>query len=225
MPDYARSRYRMVAEQIARRGIRDLLVLDAMRRVPREAFVEPGLAAFAYDDRPLPIGAGQTISQPYVVALMIAAAAIGKTARVLEVGTGSGYAAALLSRIAAHVHGIERHPALAAAAAARLERLGYRNVDLRVGDGTLGWPEAAPFDAILVAAGAPAVPAALKAQLVLGGRLVIPVGTAVEQALLRVVRRSRTEFDEETLGAVTFVPLVGSQAWPDEAGTRPGRKR
>src|SRR4051795_10740628 len=157
MIDHSLPRNRMVDVQVARRGVRDLHVLDAMRRVPREAFVELGFEEFAYEDGPLPIAEGQTISQPYVVALMIEAAELESSDQVLEVGAGSGYAAAVLSRIAARVHAIERHPELAASA-----ELGYHNIDLRVGDGTRGWPEAAPFDAILVSAGGPGIPPALK---------------------------------------------------------------
>src|SRR5215213_5675885 len=184
--------------QIARRSVRDPQVLEAMRHVPREAFVEPGCEEFAYEDGPLPIGEGQTISQPYIVALMIEAAELEPGDRVLEVGAGSGYAAAVLGRIAARVHAIERHAALADAAWRRLERLGCDNVELRVGDGTLGWPEAAPFDAILVAAGGPEVPRALKEQLAIGGRLVIPVGGEERrQTLLKLTRKSKTEFEEE----------------------------
>ncbi|MDQ6679455.1 MAG: protein-L-isoaspartate(D-aspartate) O-methyltransferase, partial [Pseudomonadota bacterium] len=166
----------MVARQIAGRGITDRRVLEAMRRVPREQFVAPELRRDACADSPLPIGAGQTISQPYIVALMAEAAEIGAGDRVLEVGAGSGYASAVLSLIAAKVYAIERHPSLCDAAQQRLERLGYRNVELRCGDGSVGWPDAAPFDAILVAAGGPKVPAALRQQLAPGGRLVMPVG-------------------------------------------------
>jgi protein-L-isoaspartate(D-aspartate) O-methyltransferase len=153
----------MVNVQIAGRGLIDSHVLQAMREVPREAFVNPELEEFAYEDGPLPIGEGQTISQPYIVAKMIEAAEVSPGDRVLEVGAGSGYASAVLSRIAAKVYAIERHAALAEAARQRFERLGYDNVELRVGDGTRGWPEAAPFDAILVAAAGPDVPQALKA--------------------------------------------------------------
>jgi protein-L-isoaspartate(D-aspartate) O-methyltransferase len=231
MLDLSRARDRMVDVQISRRGIRDRHVLDAMRDVPREAFVEPGLEEFAYEDGPLPIGQGQTISQPYIVALMIEAAEVKPGDRVLEVGAGSGYAAAVMSRIAAQVHAIERHPALGEAARRRFATLGYRNVELRVGDGTKGWPEAAPFDAILVAAGGPAVPPALTEQLAVGGRLVIPVGEEErQQTLLKITRRSEAEYEEEDLGAVMFVPLIGEQGWAED-GRRaasnhvPGRSR
>src|SRR5919109_3343474 len=172
----SRNRERMVDVQVARRGVRDRHVLDAMRRVPREAFVEAGFEEFAYEDGPLPIGEGQTISQPYIVALMIEAAEVRPGDSVLEVGAGSGYAAAVMSQIADRVYAIERHPLLGNSARQRFKKLGYDNIDLRVGDGTRGWPEAAPFDAILVAAGGPEVPPALKEQLAIGGRLVIPVG-------------------------------------------------
>src|SRR5215217_2529473 len=217
LPDLSRARDRMVNIQIAGRGVRDPLVLEAMRRVPREAFVEPGFEEFAYEDSPLPIGEGQTISQPYMVALMIEAAEVKPGDRVLEVGAGSGYAAAVLSRIATRVHAIERHPALADTANRRIKRLDYDNIDLRVGDGTLGWPEAAPFDAILVAAGGPEVPQALKEQLAIGGRLVIPVGEEERsQILLKITRTSKKGYDEEDLGGVMFVPLIGEQGWAED---------
>src|SRR5919197_1755515 len=176
LPDLSRARDRMVDIQIAERGVRDPLVLKAMRRVPREVFVEPGFEEFAYEDSPLPIGEGQTISQPYIVALMIEAAEVRPGDKVLEVGAGSGYAAAVMGQIADRVYAIERHPSLGKSAQQRFKKLGYDNIELRIGDGTRGWPEAAPFDAILVAAGGPEVPPALKEQLAIGGRLVIPVG-------------------------------------------------
>jgi protein-L-isoaspartate(D-aspartate) O-methyltransferase len=221
----------MVDIQIARRGVRDPRVLEALRQVPREEFVDPGFEEFAYDDGPLPIGANQTISQPYMVALMIEAAELKPSDRVLEVGAGSGYAAAVMSRIAARVYGIERHAALVDAAKRRLEKLGYTNVELRVGDGTRGWPEAAPFDAILVAAGGPEVPPTLKEELAIGGRLIIPVGLQqFHQTLRKVTRLSETEYEEEDLGGVAFVPLIGEQGWAED-GRRsasnhvPGRSR
>jgi protein-L-isoaspartate(D-aspartate) O-methyltransferase len=205
----------MVDIQIARRGVRDARVLEAIREVPREEFVDPGFEEFAYDDGPLPIGAHQTISQPYMVALMTEAAELKPGARVLEVGAGSGYAAAVMSRIAALVYAIERHPELVDTAKRRLQKLGYKNVELRVGDGTRGWPEAAPFDAILVAAGGPEVPTTLKEELTIGGRLVIPVGLRFYQTLRKVTRLSATEYEEKDLGAVAFVPLIGEQGWDD----------
>ena len=198
----------MVERQVAGHGVRDEAVLAAMRTVPREAFVAPEMADLAYEDGPLPIGEGQTISQPSLVALMVEALAIGPGDRVLEVGAGSGYAAAILSRIAARVFAIERRPALGEAARARLARLGYDNIALHIGDGTRGWPEAAPFDAIIVSAGGRPIPPALKDQLAVGGRLVMPVGGFGGQRLLKLTRRSGTEFDEEDLGAVVFVSLV-----------------
>src|SRR5215210_85745 len=231
MLDLSRARDRMVAIQIARRSVRDRHVLDAMRRVPREAFVEPGFEEFAYKDGPLPIGEGQTISQPYIVALMIKAAELRPGDQVLEVGAGSGYAAAVMGQIANRVYAIERYPSLGEAARRRFPNLGYDNIELRVDDGTLGWPKAAPFDAILVAAGGPDVPPPLKQQLAVGGRLVIPVGSEErEQKLLKISRRSETEFDQEDLGDVMFVPLVGRQGWAED-GRRaasnhvPGRSR
>ena len=217
MPDFSRERDRMVDVQIARRGVRDRHVLDAMRAVPREAFVEPGLAEFAYADGPLPIGEGQAISRPYVVALMTEAAEVKPGERVLEVGAGSGYAAAVMSRIAARVHAVERHAVLADDARRRLGRLGYDNIELRVGDGTLGWPEAAPFDAILVAAGGPEVPPALKEQLAIGGRLVVPVGGEDDgQTLLKITRTGAAAYEKENLGDLAFVPLIGEQGWAED---------
>ena len=202
---------------MARRGVRDPSVLNAMRRVPREAFVQPGFEEFAYEDSPLPIGEDQTISQPYVVAVMIEAAEVKPGDRVLEVGTGSGYAAAVLSRIADRVYSIERHSSLLQSARERVGKLGYDNIELRTGDGTLGWEDAAPFDAILVAAGGPRVPEKLRQQLAIGGRLVIPVGDeGKHQKLLKIVRKGKDEYDEHDLGPVLFVPLVGAQGWAED---------
>jgi protein-L-isoaspartate(D-aspartate) O-methyltransferase len=217
MPDFSQLRARMVDTQVAWRGVRDAAVLQAMRVVPREAFVDGGFKEFAYEDSPLPIGEGQTISQPYLVALMIEAAELGPLDRALEVGAGSGYAAAVMSRIAARVYTVERHAMLADGARRRFEALGYDNIELRAGDGTLGWPEAAPFDAILVAAGAPDVPEALKAQLRIGGRLIVPVGLECDQMLLKIIRASESLFEREELGGVRFVPLIGEQGWAEDA--------
>jgi protein-L-isoaspartate(D-aspartate) O-methyltransferase len=206
----------MVELQIAGRGITDPHVLEAMRKVPRELFVAHGFEEFAYQDSPLPIAEQQTISQPYIVALMIQAAEVKPGDRVLDVGTGSGYAAAVLSRIAAKVYTIERHRALADAARRKFAELGYTNIEVRHGDGSLGWPEAAPFDAIIVAAGGPEVPEVLRRQLKIGGRLVMPIGLIGHvQELVKVVRDGEDQFHEEELGAVTFVPLIGEQGWPE----------
>jgi protein-L-isoaspartate(D-aspartate) O-methyltransferase len=215
MSKHDEDRARMVATQIAARGVRDARVLDAMRAVPREAFVDPQRTDEAYTDMPLAIGHGQTISQPYIVAAMAEAAAIRPGDTVLEVGAGSGYAAAVVSRLAARVHAIERIPELAQAAAAHLQALGIGNVEVRVGDGTLGWPEAAPFDAIIVSAGGPEAPPALLAQLAIGGRLVIPVGSGPHrQNLLRITRTTPDRTETDDLGPVSFVPLIGAQGWP-----------
>ncbi|MCK1711460.1 MULTISPECIES: protein-L-isoaspartate(D-aspartate) O-methyltransferase [unclassified Bradyrhizobium] len=217
MLDLAYARDQMVERQLARRGIRSSYVLNAVRTVPREAFVPEGLQEFAYEDTPLPIEAGQTISQPYIVAAMIEAAAVRPGDQVLEIGAGSGYAAAVLSRIAARVYAIERHEPLSRLAGQRLARLGYDNVEIRTGDGTKGWPEAAPFDAILVAAGGPAIPQALKEQLDVGGRLVIPIGEDLgDQRLVKVTRKDASHFEEEDLGGVRFVPLVGEHGWREQ---------
>jgi len=218
--DLSTAREQMVSRHLAARGIRDPAVLAAMRSVAREAFLPPELAEFAYEDSPLPIAQGQTISQPYIVALMIAALEVGPEDRVLEVGTGSGYAAAVLGRIAREVYTIERHGELADAATARLHELGFHNVHVRHGDGTLGWPEHAPYDAIVVAAGGPDVPEALVGQLAAGGRLVIPLGDDRSlQTLVRIVRDADGRLRREDLGDVRFVPLIGAQGWDEEAWT------
>jgi protein-L-isoaspartate(D-aspartate) O-methyltransferase len=216
--DRSVERERMVVFQVARRGVNDKRVLEAMRQVPREAFVAAGMEEFAYTDSPLPIAARQTISQPYIVALMIEAAQIKPSDRILDVGTGSGYAAAVLSRMAGRVYTIERHRELANSAKRALEKMKYSNVEVRHGDGTLGWPDAAPFDAILVAAGGPEIPETLRRQLKIGGRLVIPIGERGDiQELVKVVRDADDRFHEEDLGPVTFVPLIGAGGWGDPA--------
>ena len=214
--DMQARREAMVARQIEARGIRDPRILAAFHDVPREAFVPENLAEFAYDDGPLPIGEGQTISQPYIVAAMIEGAEIEPGDRVLEVGGGSGYAAAVISRIAGHVFAIERHKPLAAAAELRLARLGYNNVSVITGDGSVGLPDEAPFDAILVAARGPEVPEALKRQLKVGGRLVIPVGGEDVQSLCRVTRNGEESWDSDDLGPVRFVPLIGAHGLSED---------
>lgn len=220
-------RQRMVTEQIAARGVRDEGVLEAMRVVPRERFIDGRLVQYAYDDTPLPIEEGQTISQPFIVALMAEALELAPGARVLEVGAGSGYAAAVLGRVAAEVFAIERHDILARNARRRMAELGYDNVRVMQGDGTLGWPEHAPYDAIAVAAGGPEVPNSLIAQLAVGGRLVMPVGREPRtQELVRIRRLSATEVVRESLGAVQFVPLIGAEGWSaDGVAVAPRRER
>jgi protein-L-isoaspartate(D-aspartate) O-methyltransferase len=210
------AREKMVRTQIVARGLRDRAVLEAMRTVPREAFLPPELEEFAYDDTPLPIESRQTISQPYIVALMTEALELRGSERVLEIGTGSGYAAAILGRVAREVYTVERHEELASLAVRRLRTLGFHNVSVLHGDGTLGWPQHAPFDAIVVAAGGPKVPRALLEQLAVGGRLVIPVGEEDSQKLLRVTRQADGRFVEEDLGDVRFVPLIGAEGWEGE---------
>jgi len=193
-------------------GIRDERVLSAMARVPRHLFVPPELVPYAYEDRPLPIGAGQTISQPYIVALSTQALELSPQDRVLEIGTGSGYQAAVLAELAGEVYTVERLPELSQAARERLERLGYRNLHFRVGDGTKGWPDEAPFDAILVTAAAPKVPQSLVEQLAEGGRLVIPIGGRESQDLWLMRRRTR-RLEKVYLCPCTFVPLIGEEGW------------
>jgi protein-L-isoaspartate(D-aspartate) O-methyltransferase len=226
---FASRRLAMVQRQIAQRGVRDSLVLEAVCQVPREHFLPEGMHEFAYDDTPLPIDQGQTISQPYIVALMTEALLLRGGEKVLEIGTGSGYAAAVLAHIAGEVYTVERHGQLAAKAADVLAAHGYDNVHVLHGDGTLGWSEHAPFDAIVVAAGGPEVPQSLKTQLKIGGRLVIPVGSDRRlQELVRVTRVSALEYRTEELADVRFVPLVGEEGWapaPNESVTPGPRGR
>jgi protein-L-isoaspartate(D-aspartate) O-methyltransferase len=217
---HAGDRAIMVARHLRARGISDPIVLAAMGEVPREAFIAEPLKEFAYEDAPLPIEAGQTISQPYIVARMIELAEVEPGDRVLEVGAGSGYAAAVLGRIADRVYAIERHELLADQARARLARLGYDNVEIICGDGTKGLPDKAPFDAIIVSAGGPRVPETLKQQLAIGGRLVIPVGRDIHQTLLHIRRTGEDSFEEEDFGAVAFVPLIGAEGWVEPAQTK-----
>lgn len=214
MKSFEELRAAMVESRLATRGIVDPRVLDAFRAVPREEFVPDGLREFAYEDAPLPLSEGQTISQPWVVAFTVQALALHPGARVLEVGTGSGYAAAILGHLAGEVYTIERLDSLAQSATGRLARLGFANVQVRAGDGSLGWPEHAPYDGIAVAAGGPKVPDALRAQLSIGGRLVIPVGPSeTEQVLIRVTRVGESEYRDEPLADVRFVPLIGAEGW------------
>jgi protein-L-isoaspartate(D-aspartate) O-methyltransferase len=208
----ARARERMVDEQLTRRGIADARVLEAMRRIPRHCFVEEGLAHSAYEDHPLPIGEGQTISQPYIVALMTSLLELTGQEKVLEVGTGSGYQTAVLGALARRVCSIERLPRLAERARNLLESLGVSNVWIRVGNGALGWPDEAPFDRILVAAGGPTVPPPLVEQLAEGGRMILPVGSAEDQ-VLTVVERTGGEVRSRQVGECKFVKLVGKYAW------------
>jgi protein-L-isoaspartate(D-aspartate) O-methyltransferase len=220
MDRFVTRRNRMVQRQLKARGISDPRVLSAMAELPRERFVEPGMEEFAYEDSPLPIAENQTLSQPYIVGLMLQAAELQAQDHVLEVGAGSGYAAALMGCLVARVDAIERHPTLATQARARVQQLALDNVHVHLGDGSEGWPGAEPFDAILVAAGAPDIPRALLDQLAIGGRLVLPVGEEDRTQRLHKIRRISAEgYEDEDLGAVKFVPLVGAQGWNEE-GTR-----
>lgn len=213
MDAFANARERMVVEQIAARGIEDPALLAAFRAVPRDQFVAPELQPRAYTDGPLPIGFGQTISQPYIVALTIAAAGIKAGDKVLEIGAGSGYAAAVIGQVAADVIAVERVPELANSAAARMEQLGFRNVRIVEGDGTLGWPAEAPFDAIVAAASGSEVPQPLIDQLKPGGTLVMPVGAHWwAQSLVKIVKQADGSTTREDLCAVRFVPLIGGNA-------------
>lgn len=217
MKNFSIARRRMVEDQVVARGVRDPRVIDAMLQVPRHKFVEEALESQAYQDAPLPIGERQTISQPYMVAVMSEALALDGTEKVLEVGTGSGYQAAVLALLADRVFSLERIPALARRARKALDSCGYSKVNIRLADGTLGWQEMAPFDAIVVTAGAPDVPRDYLDQLAVGGRLVIPVGDRMSQVLMRITRTSAHEFKEEQLLGCRFVPLVGNHGWRDES--------
>jgi protein-L-isoaspartate(D-aspartate) O-methyltransferase len=214
MADFASQREAMVERQLRRRGIAEPEILEAFRAVPREAFVSAEFAHLAYGDHPLPIEADQTISQPYIVGLMIEAAAIKAGETVLEIGSGSGYAAAVISRIADRVIGIERQHDLVEVARERLRRLGYDNVEIIEGDGSKGWPDGAPYDAILAAASGSHVPEPLLAQVAPGGRIVMPVGEpGVVQELIKVTKQEDGILKQENLGAVRFVPLIGEEGW------------
>lgn len=212
--DFTWARDRMVQEQIVARGIQDFRVIAALRKIPRHLFVDPGIVNRSYDDSALPIGEKQTLSQPFMAAQMTAALALGGGEKVLEVGTGSGYQTALLAELCFNVFSVERVRALSHKARKLLDRLGYQNIALHVGDGTIGWSEHAPYDAILVAAGAPAAPKPLLDQLAPGGRLVIPVGDEQGQTLLRVTRAPHG-FKKEQLGECKFVKLLGKYGWTD----------
>ncbi len=214
---YIGPRDRMVLEQLCARGVNDERVLEAMRHVAREAFVPEDLRQAAYSDQPLPIGEGQTISQPYIVAAMAEALGLSGDENVLEIGTGSGYDAAVLAHIARAVHTIERIPSLARRARETLRRLGYGSVEVIEGDGSVGWTPAAPYDAIVATAGAPRIPPSLRAQLRPGGRLVMPVADPTcGQALVRMVRGGNGDDRVESIQPVRFVPLIGVEGWPDE---------
>lgn len=209
------ARRQMVETQLRARGIKDPRVLEAFATVPRHYFVPPAMQKAAYEDHPLQIGCGQTISQPFMVALMTELLHVQPEDRVLEVGTGSGYQTAILATLAREVISMERHASLTKAAQAALDQGGYDNVAIKVGDGTLGYPEAAPYDAILVTAGAPEVPEPLKRQLAVGGRLVCPIGSREMQQLVRVTRLEADRFTEEEGTKCIFVPLLGQAGWPE----------
>ena len=212
---FSQAREAMVENQIISRGITDARVLAAMRAVPRHEFVPDQFFEEAYDDHPLPVGEGQTISQPYIVALMTSHLELTGKEKVLEIGTGSGYQAAVLSRLAKEVHTVERIPELASKAEATLKQLGYVNVIVHVGDGSLGWPEAAPYDRIIVTAAAPSVPVALTDQLKVGGRLIIPVGERWHQ-VLEEWKKTVSGLEKKEVLSVVFVPLLGQKGWQEK---------
>jgi protein-L-isoaspartate(D-aspartate) O-methyltransferase len=212
--DYQKLRLTMVEEQLSRRGISDPRVLEAMSKVPRHLFVPEDYQGSAYEDRPLPIGEGQTISQPYMVAIMTQSLELKEREKVLEVGTGSGYQAAILAELARTVYTVERIPSLTQRARKVLADLGYENIFFRTADGSKGWPEEAPFDGIIVTAGAPDIPQSFKDQLAEGGRLVIPTGPRYTQTLFKLTREG-TRFVEEDVTGCVFVPLVGDHGWKE----------
>lgn len=214
--EFARERANMVESQIASRGIRDERVLAAMRSVPRERFLPPRLRAQAFEDGPLPIGEGQTISQPFTVAFMANAARLTAKDRVLEIGAGCGYGAAILGQLAARVITIDRLPALAQAARDTLAELGYANIEVVVGDGTAGWPDGAPYDAIVCTAGGAGIPLPLVDQLAEGGRLVIPLGSNRNDQVMWVFTKLGGQLEMENLGGFRFVPLIGKFGWEGE---------
>jgi protein-L-isoaspartate(D-aspartate) O-methyltransferase len=218
MDRYAKQRKKMVDSQIRSRGVLDERVLRAMEKIPRHLFIDEGLIDQAYNDNPLPIGEKQTISQPYIVALMTQALELKSRDKVLELGTGSGYEAAILAELADRVFTIERIASLAQKARKLLESLNYYNVVIRVGDGTYGWREESPFDAIAVSAGSPSIPRMLVEQLAIGGRLVIPVGGRYSQSLIKLTRLSENPDDvkKEDLGGCRFVSLIGEHGWKVE---------
>jgi protein-L-isoaspartate(D-aspartate) O-methyltransferase len=211
--DFAALRNQMVEKHILSRGIKDSATIKSLLAVPREEFVPLALRRHAYDDSPLPIGEGQTISQPYIVALMTSSIQLSPYDTILEIGTGSGYQAAILSRIVKKVYTIERIPELGEHASNLFKELGFSNIEVKIGDGTLGWKEKGPFDAIIVTAGAPQVPQYLKDQVKVGGRIVIPVGDTLSQRLLLLHKVSEQEWREQVLESVRFVPLIGDQGW------------
>lgn len=215
MIDFSKARLKMVEEQIIARGIRDARVIAAMKKVPRHLFVEEALQSQAYNDHPLPIGEKQTISQPYMVALMTEAMELKGRERVLEIGAGSGYQTAILAELAQEVFSIERIRSLAIKARKLIYDLGYFNVEIKISDGTYGWPEKSPFDAIIVTAGSPNIPQTLYDQLALGGRLIIPVGDVHTQDLYRITK-TREGMKKENLGGCRFVKLIGKYGWEDE---------
>ena len=214
MTNYEKERRRMVDDQIIGRGIKDERVLAAMRRVPRHEFLPEAMRGMAYADNALPIGEGQTMSQPYMVAIMTELLGLTSTERVLEIGTGSGYQAAVLAELCSKVYTVERIKTIAEKARATLDRLGYQNVAIKVYDGTYGWKEMAPFDAIMVTAGAPEIPAPLVEQLKDGGRMVIPVGERFGQSLLKVIKTAEGTVTQRSIPCV-FVPLIGNHGWKE----------
>ena len=213
MTDFSKERKWMVEQQLVPRAILDPCTLESMFKVPRHFFVPPEMVPYAYEDSPLKIGNGQTISQPYIVAQMTQSALLDSDSKALEIGTGSGYGAAVLSGICKEVYTVERIPDLAEESRRRLESLGYENVSVKLDDGTLGWPEYASYDAILVTAASPSIPQALVDQLKVGGRLIIPVGDRMSQQLIRLTKQADDNDREENLGSVRFVPLIGEQGW------------